>query len=349
MESSLALVAVLAGLPVLALAGLALWVGREARRAESRFPPSGRFLEVDGVRLHCHERGLGPPVLLIHGNASLGQDFEACGLIDELAARYRVIAIDRPGFGYSTRPRGRAWSPRRQAALLIRACAALDAPGPLLVVAHSQGVQVALEMALAAGGPVRGLVLVSGYYYPTPRLDAWILGLAAVPVVGDLLCYTLLPIAGWLMMPRLLRRLFAPRPVARGFVSGVAPLLLVRPAQLRACAADSALLVPAAVSLSRRYAHVRQPVEIFAGAGDRLVRRQHSRQSGRLHASLPRSELHMMPGMGHMLHHGLAHRLASAVDRIAAVERIEPMVWPELANRKPLRPRPGAGRAATAA
>lgn len=347
MEFSLALAAVLAGLPALVLAAIALWVARESRQAERRFPPAGRFVEVDGVRLHYIERGLGPTVLLIHGNASQALDFEVCGLVEQLATRYRVIAIDRPGHGYSARPRGRLWSPRRQAELLAGACAALEAPGALLV-GHAQGAQVALEMALAENTPVRGLVLVSGYYYPTPRLDAWLLGICALPLLGALLCRTLLPLLAWLLMPRRLRRLFAPRPVARRLVAGVAPLLLVRPGQLRASAGDGAFLVPTAASLARRYHRIRQPVEIFAGAEDRIFRHPADGQSGRLHARLPRSELHIMPGMGHMLHYDLSHRLASAVDRIAAVERIEPMVWPELASRKPLRPRPQAGRAATA-
>ena len=48
-------------------------------------PPAGQFLEVDGVRLHYVERGEGEPLVLLHGNGSMIQDFETSGLIDMAA------------------------------------------------------------------------------------------------------------------------------------------------------------------------------------------------------------------------------------------------------------------------
>ena len=98
------------------LAGAALGtayavVRANTAQAERQMPPSGQFIEVDGVRLHYIEQGSGPVVLLLHGNAGMAQDFAASGLIERLAEDHRVIAIDRPGFGYSTRPRGRCPSP----------------------------------------------------------------------------------------------------------------------------------------------------------------------------------------------------------------------------------------------
>ncbi|MBS7452815.1 alpha/beta fold hydrolase [Microvirga sp. 3-52] len=80
----------------------------------------GRFLDVDGVRLHYIERGEGEPVVLIHGNGTMIQDFTVSGLVDRLASRYRVIVIDRPGYGYSSRPR-QLWTPRAHAKLFRRA------------------------------------------------------------------------------------------------------------------------------------------------------------------------------------------------------------------------------------
>ena len=104
------------GAAVLAAAALANHA--VARRTERRHPPRGRFLEVDGVRLHLTERGSGPAVVLLHGNGATAQDFEASGLVDRLAAHHRVIAFDRPGFGHSERPRTTVWTAGAQAALL---------------------------------------------------------------------------------------------------------------------------------------------------------------------------------------------------------------------------------------
>lgn len=321
MEISPLFIAAVSALAILALiwAGIALWVRREAREAERSFPPSGRFVEVDGVRLHYIEQGAGPPVVLVHGNGSQCRDFVGAGLMAELARSYRVIAIDRPGFGYSQRPRGQAWTPRRQARLLARACAALGAASPV-VLGHSLGTLVALEMALDESLASRGLVLISGYYFPTARLDVWLMAIAAIPGLGAILRHTVLPLSAWMTMPTALRKTFGPQPVPRSFVAEVPPQLMVRPRQLKASVEDSAFMVPAALRLSRRYGLIRQPVEIFAGSADRIVHRQGSRQSGWLHGRLLRSELHMVPGAGHMLHYfGMNEQIARSVDRIVAV------------------------------
>ena len=83
-----------------------------ARKAEREHPPTGRFVTVDGVRLHYIEKGEGPPVVLLHGNVVTAEDFRTSGVLELLARRHRVIAFDRPGFGYSDRPHGSAWSAR---------------------------------------------------------------------------------------------------------------------------------------------------------------------------------------------------------------------------------------------
>ena len=47
-----------------------------AKKAERCNPPTGRFITIDGVRLHYVERGTGRPLVLLHGNGSMVQDFE---------------------------------------------------------------------------------------------------------------------------------------------------------------------------------------------------------------------------------------------------------------------------------
>lgn len=60
--------AVLAGSVAAAMAGMALWNTYRARKLEREHPPCGRFVTVDGVRLHYLERGGGRPVVFLHGN-----------------------------------------------------------------------------------------------------------------------------------------------------------------------------------------------------------------------------------------------------------------------------------------
>jgi pimeloyl-ACP methyl ester carboxylesterase len=104
----------------------------------------------------------------------------------------RVLAFDRPGFGHSTRPRARLWTPTAQAQLLASALARLGVRQPV-IVAHSWGTLVALALALEYPRDITGLVLLSGYYFPTIRSDALMSAPAAVPLLGDILDYTIMP------------------------------------------------------------------------------------------------------------------------------------------------------------
>src|SRR5512132_2626822 len=104
-----------------ALAAAAVWNNVRARRAERDHSPAGRFVEVDGVRLHYLERGTGPPVVLLHGNVVTAEDWVLSGVLERVAARHRVVAFDRPGYGHSDRPRGSAWTAATQAGLLREA------------------------------------------------------------------------------------------------------------------------------------------------------------------------------------------------------------------------------------
>ena len=228
------------GAAAAALGAAALYNGYRARQVERRHPPAGRFIEVDGVRLHYLERGAGTPVVLLHGNVVTAEDWILSGVLDQVAARgHRVIAFDRPGYGYSDRPRHTAWTAAAQADLLRRAFARLGIERPV-VVGHSWGTLAALALAFADPAAVRGLVLVSGYYYPTVRADALLVAPAAVPVLGDVLRHTVSPLFGAATLPLLLKGMFAPLPVPERFQQGFARGMAVRPWQIRAEAEDGA-------------------------------------------------------------------------------------------------------------
>jgi hypothetical protein len=89
-----------------------------AKRAERDNPPLGKFLEVRGLRLHYVEYGTGEPLVLLHGNAGMIEDFASSGLIGLASRKYRTIVFDRPGFGHSARPRGTIWTHESQAHLI---------------------------------------------------------------------------------------------------------------------------------------------------------------------------------------------------------------------------------------
>ena len=106
-------------------------------------PPAFHFITVDETRLRYLDTGNGTPVVLLHGNGSMIEDFVSSGIMDH-APGHRFIAFDRPGFGYSERPRGRLWGPFEQASLLLRALArsrsrAPDRRRPLVGSARGPG------------------------------------------------------------------------------------------------------------------------------------------------------------------------------------------------------------------
>jgi pimeloyl-ACP methyl ester carboxylesterase len=301
----------IAGIAAAALAGTAAWVAYRARRAEAEHAPMGRFLDVDGIRLHYIDRGLGPPVVLLHGTLVRLEDLIASGLVDRLSQHHRVIAFDRPGFGYSERPRDRLWTADAQAALIQKALTRLGVQSPA-VVAHSWGTMVAVALAMRADSAVRKLVLLAGYYFPEPRLDVLIASPRATPILGDVMRYTVSAISARLMLGRAIRGMFAPFVVPAGYVATLSREMLVRPSQIRATAEEAALLLPSAASLAKRYASIRVPTTIIAGDDDRVI--DPDKHSRRLASVMKEAELRMLPDVGHMVHFAAVDEIADAVD-----------------------------------
>ena len=299
-------------------AATALWVEARARRAMREHPPSGSFIDIDGVRLHHVERGEGPPVVLLHGNMVSLTDFEASGLIDRLARSHRVIAFDRPGFGHSTRPRDRLWTPAAQAALLHAAFRRLGVERPLLV-GHSMGTLVALALALDRPDDVRGLALLGGYHYPSARIDALMTAPVALPLVGDAMRYTVTAISARLLIERSVEAMFWPEAVPETFFPVLSREMMLRPVQLRANAEDAAFMIPAAAANQARYGTLRMPVAIIAGDQDKVV--DPHDHSVRLHGDVPHSDLVRLPGVGRMVHHARRETVAAAIDRLDARSR----------------------------
>jgi pimeloyl-ACP methyl ester carboxylesterase len=300
----------------LAIAGAALGASAmfnqwSASRAEAKYPPLGRIIEVDGVNLHFFEKGEGSPIVLLHGSGSLVQDMTVSGLVDRLAERHRVIVFDRPGYGWSSRPAGRDWSPAAQAALFAAAAEQSGAERPLLF-GHSWGTLPAIAWALDRPADVRGLVLAAGYYFPTPRPDALFTAILASPVLGDLVAHTIAPLQTRLTGPAGFRMIFSPSETPQRFLDEMPFALMLRPIQLHATAADSATMPIAAAALEPRYGELTLPVTIIWGEGDKLV--DQANQSARLAELLPTARAVPLADVGHMVHQVALDEVVAAID-----------------------------------
>jgi pimeloyl-ACP methyl ester carboxylesterase len=302
------------------MAAMALYNFYRVKQSERRHPPRGRFVTVEGVRLHYLEAGTGPPVILLHGNVVTAEDFEVSGILALLAQHYRVVAFDRPGLGYSDRPYGAMWSPAAQADLLRLAWTALGIERPI-ILGHSWGAMVALAVALNHPDTLRGVVLLSGYYYPTARADVLLSSPPAIPIIGDLLRFTVSPLVSAAMLPRLFRKMFAPLLVPKSFADRFLDGLLIRPSQIRAESQDGVTMVPAASAMRHRYRELKLPLIIMAGSEDGVV--DAGRHAAQLHQEIPHSILRLVPNAGHMLHYAVPEEVAEAVNVVAGgcVER----------------------------
>jgi pimeloyl-ACP methyl ester carboxylesterase len=223
-----------------------------------------------------------------------------------------VIAFDRPGFGYSDRPRSTVWTPSAQADLIARAMSQIGVRDAI-VVGHSWGTLVALAMALDHPDAVAGLVLLSGYYYGSARPDVVPLSAPAIPLVGDLMAHTISPLAGALAGPAAVKAAFAPAEIAERFAEFPIAMTL-RPSQVRATAADTAMMVPSAVALSRRYGDLDVPTIVLAGDGDLIV--DPDKHSERLAGEVEGSELRVLAEQGHLFHYAEPDHVATAVDDV---------------------------------
>jgi pimeloyl-ACP methyl ester carboxylesterase len=281
------------------------------------------------VRLHftVHGRDDAPQTLvMLHGEGSVAEEFEISGIVKMAAERYRVVVFDRPGYGHSDRPRGRAWGPNEQADLFAAAFTRLGLKEPV-VLGHSWGAVVALAMGLRHPDAVGSLVLGSGYYFPTVRPSMPMMSLPAVPLLGTLMRHTVSPLLSRLVWGPMVRRLFSPAPTTDAFRTGFPVWQALRPSQLRASAAEAASLIPAVAKMRHDYERLSVPAVLIAGAGDRFVNtRWHS---ARLHERLPNSWLRIVEGAGHMVHHAAPAQMMAAIDQAAG------MVWDRSLKLRP--------------
>lgn len=285
--------AAIGGSAAIAASGLKLYTEFLVRRAEGRYPPRGEFLTVEGLRLHCVASGTGRPVVLVHGDGGSTYDW-TLSVFDRIARGYRVVAFDRPGFGYSARPRDGA-SPLVQARLIRGAVREMGLDRPALI-GHSRGGQVVLAYALEYPDEVAGVVdLAGGVFFDEP----W--GplrnrLLLAPVLGPLLANTVFVPFGRSLVEAALDWVFAPEgPIPPGYLDAYAAMLL-RPGSLRAHADDQVNAAPVVKRLIPRYGELRVPLVILNGTEDRSTPVEHAR---RLMETVAGSEIIELQGAGH--------------------------------------------------
>ena len=284
------------GLGALA-AGLVLFTRHTNRRVQAAVPPKGYFVDVPGGTLHVWEQGAGPALLLLHGlGGHIGH--YAYGIAERLATDFRVVMVDRPGSGYSTRLGTTSADLSTQATVLAGLIARLELGRPL-VVGHSLGGAVALTLALEHPECVAGLALVSPLTYLPATTPAAFKALIIKPRwLRKLFAWTLAIPGSFLNRQQVMDQVFGPEAVPAGYATRASGLLNLRPSHFMATAADLEALDAHLPAISTRYSTLQVPVWVLYGADDRILNGQDNGQA--LVSQVPGATLQLVPG-GHML------------------------------------------------
>jgi pimeloyl-ACP methyl ester carboxylesterase len=279
----------------------------------------GRAVALDsGHSIQLVEAGAGPPVVLIHGLIATRHDM-LIALGDGLARRFRMVAVDRPGHGDSTRPRLQG-TPIAQATAIRSALQAIGVERPVLV-GHSLGGAVALAYAVTWPDEIAGVVGLSSLVYPELRLEHLLFAPRATPVTGPLLSAFAAATSDALLLPMLYRHMFAPQPIPDLWRDRFPMELVRRPEALTTNGEDIALSPPALGLMSAGYGACRVPVHFLAGGADQVVdRRRHAALAAE---HFPNARLTLLPGIGHMLHHFAPDAVEAAIDDVLARARGE--------------------------
>lgn len=289
------------------------------RALEGRHPPRGRFVDVEGATLHLWEAGPrdAPPVVLLHGASGNLADM-TLNLAPALVDRYRVIAVDRPGHGWSERARPQDADPRRQARLIAQALRLIGVTRAI-VLGHSWAGALAACFALEQRDVTGAVVLVSAATHPWPGGISWYYRAALDARVSPLFTRAIVAPAVMARIHAAVRGIFAPQEPPDNYVERIGAGLMASPSRFLANAQDMQALLDYVTHACEHYREIDVPARVLTGDADTVVPDLHSRA---FHEKVPHSTLTILPGVGHMPHHVAVDAVAREVDAAASA------AWP---------------------
>ncbi len=278
---------------------LALYSAYGVHVVEKQFPPIGKFVDVQAHRVHYIDKGEGSSIVLVHGASTTLRDFHT-SIFTPLTNNHRVIALDRPGYGYSDRPRGHWPDPSQQAQLIRELLVKLDVSKPILV-GHSWSGSVVLAYLLAFPDEVSGGVLLAGGSHQWQGGVAWYNHMVEIPLLGNILAHTLIYPVGQLLMNNALQSVFTPNPVPFGYKERTGVILTLRPQSFLANAQDIRQLSEFLGRQSKHYDVIENPLLLITGDKDTVVPPHN--HANKLIKQVPHAELVVLENTGHAPHH----------------------------------------------
>jgi pimeloyl-ACP methyl ester carboxylesterase len=235
-----------------------------------RIPRDGEMVLIDGIDLHYRDVGAGPAIVLIHGLSGQMRNF-APDLVDRLAVDHRVVLIDRPGAGYSAPLASGSNTMAGQADVIAGLIGALDLDAPL-IVGHSLGGAVALNLALNHEDSVGALALIAPVTQPSDTVSS---AFSAMSIKSDglrrFVSLTFATPLGLLIFDRSAKSVFAPETMPENFGVSGGSLLAIRPTSYFSAGGDMIALRAALPEMAQRYPSLGMPVAILFGRSDQVL------------------------------------------------------------------------------
>ncbi len=270
-----------------------------------------RFADAGGVRLHYKESGEGTPsIVLLHGFGASTFSWEK--VMPGLAARGRVVAIDRPPGGLSERPPPGTWEGASPYSLPAHAEQTIQLMNTLgiesaVLVGHSAGAEVAALIADEHPERVDGLILeCPSFGDGVPPIVRTLASSWPLRRVGPLL----LRPTGRPLARRLLHSAYSdPAAITTETIDGY-----LKP--FRAAGWDvglfEAIIAAEPSDTVGGLARIRTPTLVIAGLNDSLVSPESSRE---IAARITGSQYLLLPDVGHIPHEEAPERFLSAAYR----------------------------------
>ncbi|MCA0277526.1 MAG: alpha/beta fold hydrolase [Proteobacteria bacterium] len=288
---------------------------RIAGEAERAVPASGQFLALGRHRIHYVEQGQGRPILFLHGLGGQLHHFRHT-LFDRLGGDFHLVAMDRPGSGYSARPAEFSGSLTEQARLVRDFIAAKGLERPL-IVGHSLGGAVALALALDHPDSMSGLALLSPLTHVEDELRPEFRSLYVHSSwLRHLLANTIWVPTSLKYAPLTLAFVFGPQQPTKDYAIGGGGLAGLRPSHIYATSSDLVAIEQDLASLEARYEELKMPVGVLFGTADRVI--DYRLNAEPLVGRIGNLELELVDGLGHMPQFIEPQRVDAFIRRIAA-------------------------------
>ncbi|MEW9838717.1 alpha/beta fold hydrolase [Mesorhizobium marinum] len=299
---------------LLAAGYFVLTTRRIAARAERTVPPAGRFVEAGGNRVHYVDAGEGRPIVFVHGLGGQLHHFRHPTF--PLLPGYRLIALDRPGSGYSVR-----WSQAtarlpEQARAVADFIVALGLERPL-VVGHSLGGAVALTLALDRPDLVSGVVALAPLTHMEDEVRPEFRALyIKSPLKRWLVAQTTAVPASMKYAAQTLDFVFGPQKWPEDYIVDGGGMLGLRPSHIYATSSDIVAIEQDLGVIEKRYGEIAMPAAAMFGTADRVL--DYRRHGLALRDQMPGLDFELVEGQGHMLQFTAAERVAALIERTAA-------------------------------